>query len=124
MKTLLIALTFLLVSGCATLGQSDSTRIMYQYATIKLIDNSSSITSQGVIDKVAEIRALADSQIEISPQSLVDDVLSSVPPAERFLIQSFVVELQHYVLQAEVPADQRTRLNTVLDWVEQAARLY
>ena len=126
MKPLLIALTFLLISGCATLGQSDSQRILWQYATVKLIQDSDSVTSAGVIERVEMIRALSDAKVEITPEHMVNQVLRSlgdIKPAERLLIVELLNGLQGYVLEVEAPAERAQRLDVVLNWVEQAARI-
>lgn len=122
MKLLLTALLTLALGACATIPQPNATRVAIQYATMKMIENSSAVTSGGVLEKTSEIRTMLDQSVEVDTQQIANSILSNVSPADRFLIQSFLVELEFYVLQAGVPADQRVRVNELLNWVDTAAR--
>lgn len=114
------------LSGCATLGNDNaSERLMWQIATVNLIENSSKVTAAGVIERVEMIRQLTDGGIVVTPDHIVDQVLrelGDIRPTERLLIAEFLNSLQSYVLQYEANEDTAQRLARVLDWVESAAR--
>lgn len=132
-KFLGVILAMLLISGCALLQNEDSRlQLAVQYTTIKVIEQSSDISSERVIENVERVRGVLDTSAEVSVERLMSDVRGNVrwdrlDAADRLLLTSVLEEvereLKDRVGEGVVKEDDKVVLRTLLDWIENAARL-
>lgn len=132
-KLLIAALTVILIAGCTTFQNVGSNDLLVQYSTLKLIEQSDDVTSQGVIDAVEKARGVLDAtEVEVSFAKLKERVaqeieFSEMAPSDRLLIQAVVNEVEaDYVktYQTDVLSEEvKVTISQFLDLVEQAARL-
>lgn len=127
---LLVAMSFL--SGCASLeGGGFSSKIPVQYATLKAIDSSSNITPAGVLEHTQKVREILEININVSIDDLLSDAvervaLDKLDPADRLLVNMLFYQIETAAgdIQFEASADDRVvRILTLLDWIDEAARL-
>lgn len=134
MKILIVVLFALLMTGCATLQNGDyRAQLPVQYATMKLIEESDSINSEGVIAAVNRTRSLMEVDAELELGFLADNVRSSIDwqslaPSDRLLINALISEIEaaldrRYDIEGQLPEDAKIRLSTLLDYIEEAAHM-
>lgn len=132
MKRLLIALIALTLSACATLADSNTTaRVAVQYATLKVIEESKSISAADVLEKTSQVRSLIKADFEVSPTNLFAEVvagidLSGLSASDQLLVSVLLQQIEYRVTEIERDPDISGRLvsiNILLDWIEQAALL-
>lgn len=138
-----VLFALLALTGCGTLsGVSDTlaenqtgAKIAVQYATLKTIEESRSIEATDVQEHVARVRdkVLTDDSIALS--RLRSEVRASIDfngltASDRLLlvtlldvIESSVGEVTAPEVSSPLNEEQRVRVLTLLDWVEQAARM-
>ena len=124
-RSLLLLVVMMLAGGCAHMGATDPVASGFTYATMDKIDRGS-WTSEGVLERVAELRERAETSVEVDTQDIVNSVLERLnmdDPAEKLLVHQLLGGMQSYVLKAELPQDRFVRLSKVLDAVELGARL-
>lgn len=123
--------TFALVAalpGCATVSDA-STKLPVQYATLKLIEQSDQIGPSDVISHVRRVRALTAQDTELSTADLVTQVLAGIDTdalevSDRLLLMALVGYVADSLGEVNlISSDHKLSLLTLLDWVEQAARL-
>lgn len=124
----LLAVVFGLV-GCATPSQTGLAQIATQYAVAKTIEESDTITSDGVIRYVELARDLIDQDVVLDPAKVADSILNELEgthlsPADRVLAVALVMQIQAQFEELDLlDPPTRVTLLQVLGWIEQAARL-
>lgn len=139
LKTLVASLglfVFMGLAGCQTVTNlADgvaSNELLVQYSTMKLIEQSDDITSEGVVEAVEKARTAMDEDQVVSIDELKARVadkidFESFAPSDRLLIAAVVDEVQK-TLEAEYKTDLVSeeveyKIGLFLDNVELAARL-
>lgn len=127
---LIVAMSFL--AGCASMDLSGtSSKIPVQYATLKAIDSSSNITPAGVLEHTQKVREIIETDINVSIDTLLADAVARVAlhkldPADRLLVNMLFYQIETAAgdIQFEISADDRiVRILTLLDWIDEAARM-
>lgn len=116
------------LSGCAgMLENAGSTKLPVQYATLKVIEDSDSITGQDVVERVEELRTLVEDNATISIDRLVAEVrgpidFDALAPSDRLLVEALISQIEYAARDIDLVGEARqVKLLTLLDWVEQAA---
>lgn len=115
----------LVLSACASLDITGGSRIPVQYATLKAIDASENITAEGILERTQRARELLDSNAKVSLNDLLATVaLEKLAPADRLLVGALFLQIENAVNDVEVaPIERLVKLRTLLDWIDDAARL-
>lgn len=120
------------VAGCASVGESDTGRLAIQYGTLKLIEQSDSVTSAGVIERIEWLRGTVDSEESILLAELRERLferidLDGLSPADRFLLNELVGQVEANInldlASGVLSPEARARLGEILSWIEVAARM-
>lgn len=124
-KTLILSLTMLALCACASLDITGGSKIPVQYATLKAIDASENITANGILEHTQRARELLDSDAKVSLNDLLATVaLEKLAPADRLLVGALFLQIENAVNDIEVtPVEKLVKLRTLLDWIDDAARL-
>jgi hypothetical protein len=125
------AIFALALSACATFSERDTgTRLLIQYSTMKLIEQSDAITSEGVVAHVERVRGMLDTSEEVAVVDLRRELLERVNldalgPADTLLLMALLdeVELSFQANTDVLSQEDRERVGTILDWVVSAARM-
>lgn len=132
MKALFLVCLMLLMTGCAAVDlQESSARVPVQYATLKVIEDSDSIAARDVLQHTKRVRRVVVNDAEINVTQLVDNTIDligidSFEASDRLLLLILFNNIQQAVIDVrpDMPLqEQRVRLLTLLDWIDQAARL-
>lgn len=133
MRAAAVFCTALYLSGCVTSGTSDSSgKFIVQYSTLKLIEQSEQFTGPGVLETVADIRArvVNDEEVryvDLRPRLMEQLRYDTLAPSDQLLLMELFDRLMGDVevgMDIEFIGDEdRVRISTFLDWVEQAARM-
>ncbi len=132
MKALFLVCLMLLMTGCAAVElQESSARVPVQYATLKVIEDSDSIAARDVLQHTERVRQVVVNDAEINVTQLVDNTIEligidSFEASDRLLLLILFNNIQQAVndVRPGMPLqEQRVRLLTLLDWIDQAARL-
>lgn len=133
---LLASILVLFLIGCTTTDidlSGTKAKLPIQYATLKLIETSDSISAQDVIDRVQNVREFVGEDQVIDVSDLVNEVIQhvdwgSLDAADKLLVQTVIDVAAEQLSDAGVlvndagqPITTLVQLMTVLDWVEQAA---
>lgn len=123
----------LILSGCsgiqATGGEASMAKAAIQVATLRTISKSESITQEEVLQKIEVARAALDGDQLVTLNDLAAQVVNTdewerLDPLDRgyitMLFNSIQAESGAGVDHVLGPED-RERLSTVLDWIEEAA---
>jgi hypothetical protein len=122
----------MLMTGCAAVDlQESSARVPVQYATLKVIEDSDSIAARDVLQHTERVRQVVVNDAEINISQLVDNTIDligidSFEASDRLLLMILFNNIQQAVIDVrpDMPLqEQRVRLLTLLDWIDQAARL-
>ena len=129
--TLLLALS---LTGCAAMSGSGGAQaeLPVKYATAKVIENSSDITAESVLERVESARSMVERDELVSIDALAADVRSSIDfesmaPSDAVLVEALLSRIEARLddYDQNIPPDERNvRLLTLLDWVESVATLY
>lgn len=133
----LAAILALLIAGCASVTrfveESPTTaRLAVQYATLKVIENSSDISASDVIRNVDRARALITNAGSITLAALSAEVRKGIrwdrlDTADALLLDAVLTEAEAQLWQrigdGEMSAEAKTTISTLLDWIEQSAQL-
>ena len=117
-----VALT-VAIGGCAAIQDNPmSAKLPVQYATLKVIE-SDDVSRNDVLEHVERARDLLNATQDVSVTDLTATVdLSGLDAADRLLVASLLAQIEHAALDVDVVGEDRlVRLNTLLDWIEQAA---
>lgn len=132
MKALFLVCLMLLMTGCAAVDlQESSARVPVQYATLKVIEDSDSIAARDVLQHTERVRQVVVNDAEINVIQLVDNTIDlididSFEASDRLLLLILFNNIQQAVIDVrpDMPlGEQKIRLLTLLDWIDQAARL-
>lgn len=137
MKALFLLCLMLLMTGCAAVDlQESSARVPVQYATLKVIEDSDSIAARDVLQHTERVRQVivshvAETNTEINVTRLVEETISrigldSLDASDRLLLMILFNNIEQAVIDVrpDMPlGEQKIRLLTLLDWIDQAARL-
>ncbi len=132
MKALFLVCLMLLMTGCAAVDlQESSARVPVQYATLKVIEDSDSIAARDVLQHTERVRQVVVNDAEINVTQLVDNTINligidSFEASDRMLLLILFNNIQQAVIDVrpDMPlGEQKIRLLTLLDWIDQAARL-
>lgn len=136
MKYLMIAITALVLSACSTVDgltkSGSAARVAVQYSTMKLISQSSDVTSEDVLQRVEAVRALASADDTATVTALAEGVAEAVgwdslDPADQMLVRQLLIEaerqLQQKVGEGVLQEDDWVTVRALLDWIAQAARM-
>lgn len=132
MKALFLVFLMLLMTGCAAVDlQESSARVPVQYATLKVIEDSDSIAARDVLQHTERVRRVVVNDAEINVTKLVDNTIEligidSFEASDRLLLLILFNNIQQAVIDVrpDMPlGEQKIRLLTLLDWIDQAARL-
>ncbi len=110
-----------LVTGCAALdtGNDSTNRLVVQYATLKLIEQSDDITAADVVERVDRAQALLDSEQLVSLDTLVDIDVTGLEPSDRLLVMTLFSRIEDAAI--DTPESERTvRLREITEWIRQA----
>lgn len=133
MKNLLITIALslgVILSGCAILEENPSTaKLTIQVAVLKIIDGDSDRADRVVeIAQKARFHVSSDSSVTIEA---IDGEIrrhirwDTLGAAEKLLVNAILDEakqrLQDEIGAGLLDADQKVKVITVLDWIEQAA---
>lgn len=138
MKKLIIAAGLavtLALAGCAGTDNENREavgRLAVQYATIKVIERSDTITAEDVVAHVERVRALVDEDAEVSLADLRGELLSHIDmdgldAADRLLVMTLLDQVE-LTLADEIEVggldeDAKARVAEVLGWVVRAAAM-
>lgn len=134
--TTIIGAILVFTAGCASIGgggaidtNSPTSELVVKYATLKVLEDSDSITGPEVVAHVERVRGVVSGNTELSLAALVQEVRGpidwgSLSPADQMLLDALISQITYSV--GDVPKgaladDRRVRILTLLDWVEQAA---
>lgn len=132
--TTMVALA-LVSSGCASTGDTNREavgRLAIQYATLKVIERSDTITAEDVVAHVERVRALVDENAEVSLVDLRQELLSRIDmealdAADRLLVMTLLDQVELTLTdEAEIGVldeDAKARVAEVLSWVAAAASM-
>jgi hypothetical protein len=126
-----LLLTFsLLLASCATRpDNSGLARIAVQFGTLKAIEQSESINAEGVLRYTAFARGLVENDVVLDPAKIATEILNAIDtenlsPSDRLLAQTLVLQIQVQFEELDLlDPSTRVTLLSVLEWIEQAARL-
>lgn len=131
---LAVGLMAMSIAACSTLGNGkidapDATKLAVQYGTLKVIEDSDSIDGPAVLERVSKLRAYieADSVVDLvrlraEAENLVD--WDSLDASDRLLVLALFDQIETTAERADTPTELDANLQQILDWVEQAARVY
>lgn len=135
MRRLFLALCAVVLAGCGAMGavsDSDgSSRLIAQYATIKVIDGDFGKRDR-VIEVATEVKRFASSEDSLTVDALMVAIRSQVDfgkldAADTLLINGLLTRLQDELAAhlgvGALPSDVRLAATTVADWVIEAAGL-
>lgn len=131
-----VALTLILcaalATGCAAIQQKDSeAKLVTMYATIKIV-NGDRDRAVRVEEIASEVRQYASGEKQITVDLLVDQIRKQVPwqkldPADELLIHALIDELRLRLVDRfgpdPLPEDLQLAVDTVAEWVINAARM-
>lgn len=113
-----------LLTACATFegGGNDTTnRLVVQYATLKLIEQSDTVTAATIIEHVDRAQELLDSEQVVSLDTLIARVdLTGLDPSDRLLVSALFANIESAAIETP-ESDRLVRLREVTEWVRQAA---
>lgn len=132
-----IILAAVLAVGCNTTQDltepGTATRIAIQYATLKLINQSSDVSKADVLDGVESVRALVDPEATVEVSRLTEQALQAVDiggldPADQLLLREILRLAERRLADQTdsgiIDPDDWVAVTAILDYVESAARLY
>lgn len=122
------------IAACSTLGNGkidspDTAKLAVQYGTLKLIEQSDSVDGQAVLDRTAKLRAYveADSVVDLARLRAEAEGLvnwDSLDASDRLLVLALFDQIETTAERTETPTELEATLLQILDWAEQAARIY
>lgn len=133
MKALFLACLMLMMTGCAAIDVAGSRyRVPVQFATMKVIEDSQTITARSVLAHTNRVRGIITTEDQINITTLVDNTidligLENLDASDRLLLTILFNNIEQAVadVRPDIPLEQqRLRLLTLLDWIDDAARLY
>lgn len=133
MKALFLACLMLMMTGCAAIDVGESGyRVPVQFATMKVIEDSQTITARSVLEHTNRVRGIITTEDQINITTLVDNTidligLENLDASDRLLLTILFNNIEQAVadVRPDIPLEQqRLRLLTLLDWIDDAARLY
>lgn len=139
LKRLLIALLVcvsVVMSGCAgvtrAVEESPTTaRLAVQYATMKVIEQSSHITAADVLDHVERVRSIVTNDKPITLAALTNEVREGIrwdrlSPADAMLLDALLMEAEAQLWarigEGLLSAEAKATISTLLDWIANSAR--
>lgn len=133
MKKILLAIIMAMVlAGCQTFSQVTSNDTLVQYSTMKLIEQSDSVTSEGVLSAMQKARETLNTDVTFTVSEFKEELAekihwSTLPVSDRILISTIVDKVQERLeekYEVDVISDQtEIRLLDFIENVEQAAAL-
>lgn len=132
MKALILMCLMLVMTGCAAVDVTAAgSRVPVQFATLKVIESSDSITAQDVLNHTIRVRQVVTSDVDLNITALVADAIARVgleqfDASDRLLLQMLFYNIEQAVadVRPDMPLDeQRVRLMTLLNWIDSAARM-
>jgi len=133
MKKILLAIIMAMVlAGCQTFSQVTSNDVLVQYSTMKLIEQSDSVTSEGVLSAMQKARETLNTDVTFTVSEFKEELAekihwSTLPVSDRILISTIVDKVQERLeekYEVDVISDQtEIRLLDFIENVEQAAAL-
>ncbi len=132
--TLLVALA---LAGCGPISvlvkeRNPTAQLTVQYATLKVIEQSSTISATDVLQHVDRVRAVIDSNASITIGALSAQVRENIrwdrlAIADRLLLDALLTEaearLAERIGSGALSPDDRVTISALLDWIAQAARM-
>lgn len=132
MKALFLVCLMLLMTGCAAIetGPADA-RVPIQFALLKTIQENPDITPAFVMSETARYRQAIQSNPSINIKALLADAfirygIEVADPEDQAYLRLLFLNIERAVNETrlDIPANEaRLRLLTLLDWIDQAARL-
>ena len=135
-KITAVLLMVLMFTGCALIDRINrddtSTQLVVQYATIKLIDQSSAVSSSDVLEHVGRVKAVIDRESATTVAALIQEAESHIPwnkidRADQLLVRALIVavsdELEDRVGDGTLDPEHQLTVLAMLNWIEQAARM-
>lgn len=131
-NTLTAAIALITITACSTGGGDPSFDDLRPYVTfgvLSTIENSEELTGERVLEVVAEIRATADLDGEITAQEFMAVInsaldLSTLQPSERFIATEVMVAVEKALGEyATDHGEVSATADMLLTWVELAARM-
>lgn len=122
-KILLLFVAMAFLSGCVTISEDMTRKLAVQYATLKVIENSSGVEAGDVLEAVAKVRSVVSEDISVDVTKIVQSLnLESLPPSDQLLVGALIGSIEIELYQAPLSEDERiARLLSILDWIESAA---
>lgn len=130
---LLIALMF---SGCALIDRINredvTTKFTVQYATLSMVERSSQITNEDVIEHINRVREVIDQDTEITVALIIAEAESYIPweslnRADKLLVTTLLIavsdELEDRVGAGTLDPERQLTVLTMLNWIEEAAQI-
>lgn len=133
MKALFAVCLMLMMTACAAVDVSvGSARVPVQFATLKAIEESSSFTARDVLNHTARVRQIVATDAELNITALLQSTIEQIglerfDASDRLLLMILFNNIEQAVVDVrpDMPLNERqVRLITLLDWIDDAARLY
>lgn len=122
-KIMVMICALMVFTGCAlNLDDSLAAKIAVQYAAVKVVNDSDSITSSDVTEAVKAIRAAVNIDGVVSGHKILSETkrlinFDKLPLQDQFLVSALFSQVELNLSQS-TSEDFRIKLNTVLDWIE------
>lgn len=133
MKALFLACLMLMMTACAAVDVSGgSARVPVQFATLKAIEESNSFTARDVLNHTERVRQIVATDAELNITALIQSTIEQVglerfDASDRLLLMILFNNIEQAVadVRPDMPLNERqVRLLMLLDWIDDAARLY
>lgn len=138
MKALFAVCLMLMMTACAAVDVSGgSARVPVQFATLKAIEESNSFTARDVLNHTERVRQIvvahvAETNTSLNLTALLQGTIEQIglerfDAADRLLLMILFNNIEQAVVQVrpDLPVhEQQIKLFVLLDWIDDAARLY
>lgn len=122
------------LSGCANLdvGNNPSTKLVVQYSTLKLIQQSDDVSRENVVSVAQKAKRLVSSDEEVVLSNLKQEIvgyvdISKLEPSDVLLFLTLVQTVESYVKQeyedGVVTNEMKAKINVVLNWILEASTM-
>jgi len=124
LPVLLAACLVFTLQACKSIDDSSAAMIAVEFATLKVIEESESITAEGVLRYVEFARGLINADTTINSARLAEEILQALQRenlsnADRFLVIALVQQIEiNMASSGLLDEERRYRLHQILDWVE------
>ena len=126
MKLLISAILLTALVGCASM-QNDSLELPIMYTTLKVIERDNDISEDDVLQAMQRLRDIVERDfsleqgVSVAFQRSVD--MSKLDAADRLFVMRVLQSIESN-FESEQKEVSNTRALTLIEYVEQAARMY